>query len=110
MGMATIASYDSTAPPPTPTSETDSSTVYYSSTNSTRYYYVSNSTYSTIARRSEEDEEEARKKAHAEACRKRKMSYLWRELHGLRRLRFRVVAPNVRFVPSWSSRRWRSLT
>jgi hypothetical protein len=90
-------------------SSNDTSGAIFGSTNS-HVYYVSNFTYSTIAYRNEQKDEEDRKLEHARQMRKRNLGYLWREFHGLDRLRFQVRAPQVRFLTCWSARRWRSRT
>lgn len=57
-----------------------------------------------------ESEEEYEKLIHAIEMRKRNLGYLWQPFHGVKRLRFRVVAPRKIFQPCWSSRRFASRT
>lgn len=80
--------------------QADSTVIYVSNCSSDAYYF----------NRLQQEDDEERKRRHAEECRKRNMSYLWRPLLILHRLRFRVFAPFMRFMPCWSARRWRSVT
>ncbi len=70
--------------------------------------YISN--YSSFCATIARDDEEEQKRRHAEECRKRNLGYLWRPFIFLHRLRFKVLAPFLRFIPCWSARRWRSRT
>ncbi len=113
MGMAepsngpstVIASFNSSNQDP---NDTTSSSFLYSSNRTCGYYVVSNATYAAVCY--QEDDDEARKQEHARQMRKRNLGYLWREVHGIDRLRFHVHAPAQRFITCWSPRRWRSRT
>lgn len=100
MGMATYSGGLST------------DTIWASSNTATtsNVVYISNSSYSALSRQLYEDSEELEKQRYAAKMRKRNLGYLWRQPLGLRRLQFQVKAPASRFLPCWSSRRWRSRT
>lgn len=85
---------------------------YYGCTSGTTIYvnYSNYSSSTDMYRQFCQESEEEEKLRHAAEMRKRDLSYLWKPLLRLKRLRFQVVAPFTRFIPCWSANRWKSCT